>query len=423
MGETQTPGVSVALIEGGELVAAEGFGVLEAGKPARVTPETIFQVCSISKHVAMVGALRLVQEGRLNLDEDVNRRLKSWQIPPNGGWQPVVTARQLLGHTAGLTQNWYRGYWRDEPAPTLLQVLDGQPPANAPPIRATLLPGSRFRYSGSHYSVLQQLLVDITGTPFPELMRELVLDPLGMHASSYDQAFPETRPALVAVGHYIGAQPVRGGWRVLPELAAAGLWSSAPDLARLAVELQGARQGKPTVFLRADVVDEAFRTGPDAEWGLGVTIQGEADSRTFGHGGDNVGYKCRTLASCDGGDGIVVLTNGDDGSIIVEELLSGIAEQRRSRGLAPLPQPNGQPLRTAHDHVGRYLLGSDFELHVTLDEDGLCLHAHRQPPPRLEAIDASSYVTAPLDLKVTFTAAGLELDGQVALRILPSEPD
>jgi CubicO group peptidase (beta-lactamase class C family) len=304
----------------------------------------------------------------------------------------------------------------------LLQVLEGQPPANTPPIRATLLPGSRFRYSGSHYSVLQQLLADVSGTPFPQLMRELVLEPLGMHDSSYDQAFPETRLTSTAVGHYIGAQPVSGGWRVLPEMAAAGLWSSAPDLARLALELQRARQRKPTVLLSPEVVGEAFRTGPDDDWGLGIEFLGAGRNRTFGHGGANVGYKCVTRAACDSGSGAVVLTNGDDGLIIVEELLSGIAEQLSWTGLQPRTQPHNRLLTDLAQHVGHYVLRPDLELHVTLDDEGLRLHVLGQPPLRLELIDTFTFLTVPLDLKVAFTTDGLELDGQVAPRTIPSAP-
>src|SRR5690349_819662 len=149
----KTPGLSIAVINNGELEWARGYGMIEAGQPEAVTPDTIFQVCSVSKHVAMVGALSLVQDGRLDLDEDINRYLVSWKLPANGAWQPRVTLRQLLGHTAGLTQNWFRGFRYGQPTPTLLQALDGLPPANTPRVRSVLVPGSQFRYSGSHYLV------------------------------------------------------------------------------------------------------------------------------------------------------------------------------------------------------------------------------------------------------------------------------
>jgi CubicO group peptidase (beta-lactamase class C family) len=258
MGYYKTPGLSVAVINDGQLEWARGFGVLEAGDPTPVTPDTIFQACSISKHVAMVGALSLVQDGALDLDEDINHYLTSWRLPANDAWQPCVTLRQLLAHTAGLTQNWYRGFRQGEPTPTLLQVLEGQPPANTPPIRAVLLPGSLFRYSGSHYSVLQQLMIDVSGAPFPDLMRELVFEPLNMRNSSYDQSYPNTRSGSVAVGHSIGGEPVHGKWRVIPEMAGAGLWTTPSDLALLAIEIQHAHAGRPTRFLTKALADQAL---------------------------------------------------------------------------------------------------------------------------------------------------------------------
>lgn len=285
-----TPGLSVAVINNGELEWAHGYGVLEAGRPEAVGPKTIFQACSISKHVAMVGILRLVQQGILDFDEDINRYLVSWKMPSNGSWQPRITLRHLLGHTAGLTQNWYHGFRRGEVVPTLLQVLEGQPPANTPPIRVELIPGSQFRYSGSHYTVLQQLLIDVTGKPFAELMQELVFDPLGMYNSSYDQEYPTQQLEVAAVGHYIGGEPVYGKWRMIPEMAGAGLWTTAVDLALLACELHKAHIGKLTKMLKKEVVDQAFTPQTTTSFGLGIQLEGQGQSRRFGHSGDNIGY-------------------------------------------------------------------------------------------------------------------------------------
>lgn len=157
-----------------------GYGVAGASQPDRVGCHTVFQACSISKHVAAFGTLRLVGDGVLDLDADIEDYLTSWRLPASGrGWRPRVTLRQLLAHTAGLSYDWFRGYDAGEPVPSLLQTLRGEAPANTPPVRPGLLPGSRFRYSGSHYAVLQQLMLDVTGARFDELMRTLVLDPAG----------------------------------------------------------------------------------------------------------------------------------------------------------------------------------------------------------------------------------------------------
>jgi CubicO group peptidase (beta-lactamase class C family) len=333
----RTPGLSLAVVNHGDLEWARGYGVLEAGGSALpVTPETCFQACSISKHVTMLAALRLVQEGRLDLDEDVNQYLTSWKIPPNGSWQPKIALRQLLGHTAGLTQNWYRGFRRAGPGenpsaaeiiPTLLQVLDGQPPANTPPVRVKLVPGSQYRYSGSHYTVLQQLLMDVTGKPFPDLMQQLVLDPLGMRNSSYDQGYPESHPESAAVGHYVGGEPIYGKWRVMPEMAGAGLWTTAVDLAQVACELYQVHAGRPTRLLQKEVVDQALAPQLVEYFGLGLQLDGRGQSQRFGHGGDNIGYKCLSTTYVEQGMGIVALTNCDDGWSVIEEVVRAVAEE------------------------------------------------------------------------------------------------
>jgi hypothetical protein len=152
------PGVSIAVVAGGALAWAYAWGAAQAGRPGPVTEHTLFQAGSISKPVAAVCALRLFAQGHLDLDSDVNQVLVSWKVPANAGWQPRVTVRQLLSHTAGLTVHGFPGYRADRPAPSLIQVLNGQ--GNTAPVRVATLPGLQFSYSGGGYCVLQQLLID-----------------------------------------------------------------------------------------------------------------------------------------------------------------------------------------------------------------------------------------------------------------------
>jgi CubicO group peptidase (beta-lactamase class C family) len=397
-----TPGLSIAVINNGEVEWARGYGVIEAGKPDPVTPDTIFQACSISKHVAMLAVLRLVQDGLVELDEDVNRYLQSWKLPASRTWQPRVTIRQLLGHTAGLTQNWYRGFRRGAATPTLLQVLDGHPPANTPPVRVALLPGSQFRYSGSHYTVLQQLMMDATQTPFPELMQTLIFQPLGMQHSSYDQTYPETHAGPTAVGHYIGGESVHGNWRVIPEMAGAGLWTTATDLAQIACEIQRAHLGRPSRFLTKAVVDEALHPYGMPTFGLGLQLEGMGTAQRFGHGGDNIGYKCLTTAYLEHGLGAVVLTNGDDGILVALELLPAIAEEYR--------WPDYLPNRTAMaatgcdtaDFVGSYELHAEFVLTIVQAEHALRLTAPNQAPIELYSVSDTTFCAHTVSTEVTF---------------------
>ncbi|MBC7790304.1 MAG: beta-lactamase family protein, partial [Anaerolineae bacterium] len=146
MRQLKVPGVSIAVVDSFRIAWARGYGVLEAGRASPVTTETLFQAASISKPVAALAALRLAQEGKLALDEDVNHRLTSWKVPENAftAGKPV-TLRRLLSHSAGLTVHGFMGYVANTPVPTVQQVLDGQSPANSAAIRVDTLPGALWR--------------------------------------------------------------------------------------------------------------------------------------------------------------------------------------------------------------------------------------------------------------------------------------
>jgi CubicO group peptidase (beta-lactamase class C family) len=211
MAHHHVPGVALALSAGSEAPVEAAYGVKEAGRSDPVTPATRFQACSISKPVAVLGMLRLVERGVLDLDADVNEMLTSWQVPPNASWQPRVTLRQIASHSAGLTVGGFPGYARGVPLPTLTQVLTGSAPANTAGIRVDTLPSVEFRYAGGGTTVLQQVLEDVTGRPFADLMRELVLEPLEMTRSGYTQPLPDELRAEAATAHGIDGVPVEAG--------------------------------------------------------------------------------------------------------------------------------------------------------------------------------------------------------------------
>ena len=200
MSADRVPGISLAVIHNGEIEWAQGFGVAQLdGAP--VTAETLFQSGSISKPVAAMAALRLGQEGKLSLDTDVNQALTSWKIPPSAAAPgAVVTLRELLNHTAGLTVPGFPGYAAGTPIPTLVQILNGEQRANTAPVRLEAPPGSRWIYSGGGYTVMQQLLIDVSHEQFAKLMRDAVLAPIGMTRSTYEQPLPvELRAGALTV--------------------------------------------------------------------------------------------------------------------------------------------------------------------------------------------------------------------------------
>jgi CubicO group peptidase (beta-lactamase class C family) len=382
------------------------FGVVTAGGDP-ITPHTVFQACSISKHVAAFGTVRLVDQGVLALDEDISAYLTSWRLPASDGWQPVITLRQLLSHTAGLSYNWFRGFPAGAPVPTMLEVLDGAGPANTPPVRASLLPGSRFRYSGSHYAVLQQLLVDVTGVPFAELMRAQVFEPLGMLDSSYDQDFPHTHPA--AIGHHVDGTQLDGRWRTQPEQAGAGLWTTPADLSRLGTEIDAAAKDR-SPLLSGNLARDMLTPQVPGGYGLGTEV--DKRSGLFGHSGSNIGYACWSYTWPEHSMSMTVMANTDR----CDELLLAILTATQQRYGT---HPTGT-------EAGTYHLRDGYSLEIAPLDGHLTVRATGQPPAPLRPLPGGRYRVAALDCELTFDGDTLtihhEHDTQTATRS-PSHPD
>jgi CubicO group peptidase (beta-lactamase class C family) len=403
------PGLSVALIDGDEIAWARGYGVREAGHGARVTPETRFEAGSISKPVAAVAALRLVERGTLDLDADINDRLVSWRVPANEDWQPRVTLRHLLSHTGGLTVHGFPGYPRDADVPNLLQVLDGTKPANTIPVRVDSLPGTQFRYSGGGYCVLQQLLIDVTGMPFPDLMHELVLVPAGMAHSTYAQPLPQSLWDGAAAGHRFDGTTVAGRWHVYPEMAAAGLWTTASDLARFALAMQRSAAGDRDGLLSAAMAAELLApqlpdpSRPSLHMGLGLFLAGGKAHARFRHGGSDQGFQSELVAYRDRGQGIAVMTNGDRGSQLAAEIVWAAADVYEWPGYREeQPPPVVLDAETLVSYTGSYAVRPGFVFIVSRDEDGLAVRATGQAAFPLVARSETSFITWILDVTFTF---------------------
>ena len=324
MRDHQVPGASIAVIDDYRIAWAEGFGVAAVGVDRPVTPTTLFQAASISKPVAAIGALKLVELGRLQLDEDVNARLTAWRIPasPLTLGRPV-TLRLLLSHSAGMTVHGFDGYDRTAAVPTLVQVLSGVAPANSRPVLIDQKPGYGFRYSGGGYSVVQQLIIDVTAQPFADYMRQHVLEPLDMKQSRYEQPLDERSISQAALGHRKNQTPVPGGIHVHPELAAAGLWTTPSDLATLAIEVANTAVGRPGRVLSGATVSEMLKLQND-KVGLGFFIRGQGRGQSFGHDGANDGYRCELIMLPATGQGLALMTNSDTGGQIYKSVNAAV---------------------------------------------------------------------------------------------------
>lgn len=311
------PAVSLAYVQDEEIVT-DGWGA---------EPDTLFQAASISKPVSALLALCLVADGTLLLDDDIATVMCSWSLPPletnDGAGSQAITLRRLLCHAAGLGVHGFPGYARGEQIPTLLDILDGRPPANSPPIRREGRPGLAAVYSGGGYTVLQQLIEDASERPFGDLAAERIFAPLEMNAATFEQPIPPELEARVAPAFSQGRQ-IDGGWHVYPELAAAGLWCRPTDLVRFAIGVQSAFDGERGAlipqWLAAQLMTPHFRG-----WGLGVTLHGTPEDPHFGHTGGNAGYRCELFASAHHGPVAAVMTNSDEGGELVPAMLNHLA--------------------------------------------------------------------------------------------------
>jgi CubicO group peptidase (beta-lactamase class C family) len=370
---------------------------------ASVTAETMFQAGSISKPLAAMAALHLVQEGKLSLDADVNTELTSWKLPD----APVaagkhVTLRELLTHTGGMTVHGFPGYATDAAVPTLVQVLNGEKPANTAAILIEAEPGTKWNYSGGGYTVMQQVLIDVTKEPFPKLLHDTVLAPIGMTRSTYEQPLPADMRANAATPYEADGKPVAGGAHTYPEMAAAGLWTTPTDLCHYLIEVQRSLKGDANRVLSQKMTKDMLTAGM-GKWGLGLQIGGADANPYFGHGGVNAGFESQMEAYEQEGEGAVVMTSAQGGSRLADEVMRGIA--------AVYHWPDFQPKvrtvvsvdpKTLESYVGTYELRPNFDMAVTVDGGQLVTQATGQPSFPMLAESETKFFPTAFDAEIEF---------------------
>jgi len=362
--------VSVAVIDDYRIEWAKAWGVADRETGAPATTETLFQAGSISKPVAATGALRMVELGMLDLDLPVDTFLTSWQLPDSEFTElEPVTIRRLLSHTAGTTVHGFPGYAPWEPVPTVPQVLDGLPPANTAPVRVDILPGSQLRYSGGGTTIVQLAMTDVSGESFPALLDRLVLEPAGMVRSTYENPLPGEQLTEAAAGYRRNGGAVPGKRHTYPEMAAAGLWTTPTDLARFALAIQRSLRGGDGGVLSPETAREMLTPVRETA-GLGFFIEDREGGTYFQHGGADEGFQALLLASRDGGRGIAVMANSDNGGAIASEILRAVALEYGWPGLLEDPveavRLSAAELAT---YAGRYAIGPSQVARLTV-EDG-----------------------------------------------------
>jgi CubicO group peptidase (beta-lactamase class C family) len=335
------PGLSVVVFDNYKIVWKKSYGVKEIGGDP-VTLDTIFQAGSISKPVTAMAVMHYVEQGKFSLDEDINDKLVSWKLPENElTKQRKVTLRELLSHSAGTTVHGFPGYAVNEPRPTLVQVLNGEKPANSAPVRVDMLPGKEFRYSGGGTTIVQLMLVDQLKKPFPQIMNETVIKPLGLTHSSYDQPQPPERQAMAASGYQPDGKMVEGKFHVYPEMAAAGLWTTPTDLAKVAIEVALSKQGKSNLVLSQATTKEMLTIQADPV-GIGFFLKKDTDE--FGHGGADEGFQAVLTGFYNSGKGMAVMANSDNGFLLFGALATSVAKEYGWTSFKPQEEPIGGQL-------------------------------------------------------------------------------
>jgi len=403
----RTPGASIAVVDSSEIAWASGSGVRSFDAAADVTSDTPFQSGSISKPVFALAVMRLVERGVVDLDADVNQYLTSWRVPANGEWQPLLTLRQLLSHTAGTTVHGFPGYPASGVVPTMPQVLGGVPPANTAPVIVDTVPGLAFRYSGGGTTIAQLAIMDVMTRPFPNLMRELILEPLGMTDSTYQQPPPGEFAARAAVAHPWNGVATTGGWHVYPEMAAAGLWTTAGDLAKLAVALMRALRGEPSMLpLKPETVASMLLPQlPDQREGqnyvgLGWFCHDKGDDFWFGHQGGNEGFLAELKLFPARGKGAAVMINSHQGWPLGAEILNAVAREYdwpvAAKPLESVAMPG------AAGYTGTYRNADGFVFLVGPAMHGLAVQVHEGPPIRVSPVSDTEFRAKAVNLSIRF---------------------
>lgn len=318
-------GASVAIIDQGEIKWTRAYGFTDTAHKTPVTANTLFQCASIGKIITSLAALKLVEEGKIDLDDPVNDHLTKWKIPENEFTeQTPVTLRHLLSHSAGFQDEYgFLGYAPNDPIPDLLQIIKNEAPSNAKkPLVVKSLPGTEERYSGGGYLIIQLLIEELSGTGFDNYVTEKVLKPLDMNATIY-----EFKPAiqLIAQGHHSNGKALKNKlYHQYPEMAAAGPWTTATDLAKLILGIQGSLHGEKDTFFDPKLIKEMMSPQINRK-GLGVNLRGLDAPEAFWHAGQNLGYTSLLAGLTNSGKGAVVLVNSDGGEQFIQEFISSVA--------------------------------------------------------------------------------------------------
>lgn len=310
-------GLSLVAIEKGKISRIDQFGVLEAGTDKNIDEHSIFNACSISKFLTSILVIKLVEQGIVDLDEDVNKKLVSWKVPDNQFTKhKKVTLRNLLSHQSGIVdpEGSFMPVESFKEMPSMIEILNGKTTYCPTSIEVTYEPESEFHYSDAGFCLIQLLIEDITQKPFSLLMNTFIFKPLSMTNSTFSTSLSTANMDTFACGHDRNGALIPGKYSIYPYLAACGIWTTPSDLTKLLLDIMNAIKGQSKIGLTTKHVKELFRSQGCKEWtGLGVFLDGADEKLEFSSLGWGVGFQCMLVAYPYLEQGIVMMTNTDTG--------------------------------------------------------------------------------------------------------------
>lgn len=317
------PGISVAVIRDSRIHWAKGYGTADVETGAPVDTGTLFQAASISKTFNAMAVLKAAQDKLFGLDDDINTILTSWRL--NGGEftrERPVTPRTLTSHVSGLGDAFgYPGYDPGKPVPTMVQLLEGQAPSNTGPIFMERAPWTAFEYSGGGVTLMQLALSDARKRPFAEVLQRTVIAPIGLTRSTFEQPLSAANDRNAARAHDRMGKGRGPKWHVYPELAAAGLWTTASDLARFAIEVERSAKGISNRVLSRAMAREMLTPVGVGSYAVGFSLAKQGEGWYFAHGGSNWGFQSNLIMHTVKGYGLAIMSNADNGGPLMNEIL------------------------------------------------------------------------------------------------------
>ncbi|MFI1773268.1 serine hydrolase [Thalassobellus citreus] len=315
------PGAVIGIIENGEIILQKGYGYSNVDKEIKVTTKTGFNIGSISKTVTAWGIMKLVQEGKIELDAPAEKYLTRWHLPKSGFDSNEVTIRRLLSHTAGLSLHGYPGWSPNDILPTIEESLNGK---NNGPGRVKIImePGTKWKYSGGGFTILQLIIEEVTGEKFEDYMQTEILNPLGMINSSYtidEKILNSSSLEYNDFGEEID-------FELFTAKAAAGLHTTLEDfMLFVQASLYKSENNKSYQhILSTDYVEQMMSPEPETNgvYGLGYQVEILGDSKVLkGHGGANSGWHALFMVDPISNDGFIMFTNGGAGYNIYSQII------------------------------------------------------------------------------------------------------